>query len=73
MISQHRTVAREDFETQTGWKLEPQGACKAGACIPLPQTAQPDAAGRVDLEVLAGAMQLPLVHDERHGLWALGP
>jgi hypothetical protein len=50
---------------RTGWVLKPEGACKGDVCVPLPD--------RVDAEVLSERLRMPLLHDEAHGLWALGP
>jgi len=58
----------EDFQRQTGWLLKPEGACRAGVCIPLPPLQ-----ATVDVGVLAERLGMGVVHDERHGLWALGP
>ena len=52
-----------DFEARTGWSVQPQGLCQGDVCLPLPADA-------VDNGMLAG---MPLVHDEAHNLWALGP
>ena len=70
MITDTLTVDRSAFEARTGWTLKPEGACKAEACIPLAEVPQGDT---VQLDELAAAMNLPLVHDADHGLWALGP
>jgi hypothetical protein len=58
----------EDFERETGWLLKPEGACKAGVCIPLPPLR-----ATVDAGELADRLGMGVVHDDRHGLWALGP
>lgn len=58
----------EDFERGTGWLLKPEGACRGGVCIPLPPQAP-----TVDVGVVAERLGMALVHDERYGLWALGP
>jgi hypothetical protein len=74
MISKEQKVSRSAFEAGTGWKLEPQGACKGDVCIPLPKGALADPGEQqVDLPTVAAAMGLPLAHDAEHGLWALGP
>jgi len=66
------TVDQHDFETRTGWAIKPQGACKAEACVPLPpETRLGD--GRLEASVLSERLGMPLVADEAHGLWALGP
>lgn len=59
-----------DFESGTGWTVKPEGACRGDVCIPL-QGAVDD--GSIDVEVAAELMAMPLVAEERHGLWALGP
>ena len=57
---------------RTGWTVKDEGACKADVCVPLPHDARtPD--GRVDVEVLAARLGMPLVADAEHGIWALGP
>jgi peroxiredoxin len=61
-----------EFAERTGWKLEPEGACKDDVCVPLPSLA-PDADGRIDVTVVAESLGMPIAHDEAHGLWALGP
>jgi hypothetical protein len=69
VILEQLEVSREEFGRRTGWWAEPDGACKADRCVPLP-----DAAGeRLDVRTLAERLGMALVHDESHGLWALGP
>ena len=65
-------VDADEFETGTGWAIKPQGACKAEVCVPLPEGAR-TADGRLDLGVIAPRLGMPLVRDEDHALWALGP
>jgi hypothetical protein len=62
-------VPREEFERRTGWELKPEGLCKDELCIPYPM---PDG-DTVDLRAIAEALQMPLVSDEAHNLWSLGP
>jgi hypothetical protein len=64
-------VAPADLERQTGWELKPEGLCKDDRCFPL--TADAGAGGRLDVSVVADRLGMPLVHDERHEVWALGP
>jgi hypothetical protein len=59
----------ETFASRTGWEAKPEGACLGERCVPLP--ARED--GRVDVEDFANRVGRPIVHDEKHGLWALGP
>lgn len=70
MITESLTVDRTEFESRTGWHLRPEGACKGDHCIPLDPAPSGDT---VDVAALAKQMGLPIVHDEAHGIWALGP
>lgn len=66
MILTSPTVDTAELHRRTGWEVKPEGACKGDVCVPLggaPLTA----------EVLAERLGMPLVHDEQHGVWALGP
>jgi hypothetical protein len=69
MILERLDVTPEELERRTGWRLEPEGACKADRCVPLPLEAD----GGVDARNLAERLGMALVHDSGHGLWALGP
>src|SRR5437868_1808200 len=60
------------FEARTGWAIKPQGACKGEVCVPLPQGARL-AGGRLDVNVVAERLGMPLVRDGAEPLWALGP
>jgi hypothetical protein len=60
-----------ELERRTGWAIQPQGACKGGACVPLSDDAV--ANGRISIPRLAERLRMPLLRDEAHGLWALGP
>src|SRR5205814_386175 len=53
------------LERYTGWTVKPQGACRGEVCVPLERP--------LDVRELARRLRMALVHDERHGLWALGP
>lgn len=67
MILTSLQVDRDEFKQRSGWTIKPQGACKGDLCVPMPKDAPLDAA------VLSQRLGMPLVHDEEHGLWALGP
>jgi hypothetical protein len=54
-----------ELEQRTGWAIRPEGACRGDVCVPLPQP--------FDARELARRLQMPLVGDEQHGVWALGP
>ena len=70
MILTDLHVDREAFEQRTGWAIKPQGACKGDACVPLPGGAS---GGPLDVPLLSERLGMPLVHDDRDGLWAHGP
>lgn len=65
MILERLDQPPEELEARTGWEIKPEGACRREVCVPL---AQP-----FDVRDLARRLGMELVHDERHGLWALGP
>lgn len=69
MILESLEVSREAFERATGWAIKPQGACKAEMCVPLGGLG----GDVIDASALADRLGMPIVHDEDHGLWALGP
>ena len=55
----------DELESRTGWSIKPEGACRGDVCVPL--------ASPFDLTDVAKRLRMALVHDETHGLWALGP
>jgi hypothetical protein len=61
----------DELGRQTGWELKPEGLCKGDRCVPLPDGSGTN--GLVDVTVVAERLGMPLVHDDRNGLWALGP
>jgi len=72
MVLDRLDLTAEEFEQATGWKLEPEGACRDEVCVPLPPL-EVDADDRFDATVVADRLGMPIAHDETHGLWALGP
>jgi hypothetical protein len=58
-----------ELEAKTGWSLKPEGLCRDDRCVPFPSAAS----GPVDVGAVAERLRMPLVHDESHDLWALGP
>lgn len=70
MIVESLLIPRSEFEAGTGWELKPEGACRGEHCMPL---VDPPEGDMVDVAALAGQMHLPLVADERHAVWAVGP
>jgi hypothetical protein len=65
MIIERLDEPPAELERRTGWTIKPEGACRAEQCVPLPEP--------FDVRDLATRLRMPLVEDERHGLWALGP
>jgi hypothetical protein len=65
VILESLDVSTDEFERRTGWAIKPQGACKGDQCVPLPAGFQ--------VQDIAERLGMPLVRDEKHGLWALGP
>jgi hypothetical protein len=66
VILESLTLSPDDLERRTGWSIRPEGACKGDVCVPLPD-------GALDARVLSERLRMPLVGDEAHGVWALGP
>ena len=71
MILTSLDIDPEELERRTGWSIRPEGACKGDTCVPLPDEAV--TRGRVSVPHVAERLRMPLLRDETHGLWALGP
>lgn len=71
MLLEALSVPVAEFERATGWAITPEGACLGEICVPLPAGAVTD--GILDVAAVAEATEMPLVHDERFGIWAIGP
>ena len=69
MLLNRLDITAEELERRTGWKLEPEGACKGDRCVQLERHAD----GTLDARMLSDRLGMALVHDDGHGLWALGP
>jgi hypothetical protein len=65
MILRSLTEPPAELELRTGWKIEPQGACRGDVCVPL--------RAPFDVRHLAERLGMALIHDDTHQLWALGP
>ena len=68
MILERLEVTPEELRARTGWELKPEGLCKADRCVPFD-----DVGDRLDVGLIADRLGMALLHDEAHGLWALGP
>lgn len=64
-------VTADSFAEHTGWAPKPEGLCRGEVCVPAPGSLRAD--GTVDVEIAARRLGMPMVHDEAHGLWAVGP
>jgi hypothetical protein len=71
LILESLKVEVEDFETGSGWKLDQRGACWGEVCIPLASDTSTN--GLVDVALLARQLDMPIIHDEKHEIWSLGP
>lgn len=68
MIFTTSRVPVDEFERLAGWRAKPEGLCRGERCVPF----RPADPAMVELAAAAEALTMPLVHDPRHGLWALG-
>lgn len=72
MLLHAPVVDPDELATRTGWTIKPEGACLGDICVPLPADDRRDD-GMLDASMLADRLGAPLVHDQAHDLWALGP
>ena len=71
MILDSLTVDPEAFAAGTGWKSTPEGLCKGAQCVPAPEAIT--AAGQIDVSAAASKLNMAVVEDTQHGLFAIGP
>ena len=64
-------VTATEFAAATGWEPKPEGLCRGEVCVPAPGALRDD--GTVDVAATAGRLGMPVVHDDEHGLIAVGP
>lgn len=69
VILESLQIAPPELEARTGWAIKPEGACKGDRCVPLPDGSTES----VEVAAFAEKLRMPLLHDEAHGLWCLGP
>jgi hypothetical protein len=72
MILHDLSVEPSRFARETGWAVKPEGACLGDVCVPLPVEARGHD-GTLDVAVVAERLGMPLVRDEEHSLWGIGP
>ena len=65
MILARLDEAPAEFARRTGWTINSEGACRGDVCVPLREP--------FDVRELAERLGMALVHDDAHGVWALGP
>jgi hypothetical protein len=66
-------VDPEELRRRSGWEIKPEGACRGDVCVPLPRGGAAPAGGGIDARVLSERLGMPLLEEEGHGLWCLGP
>ena len=64
-------VTPAEFAADTGWDPKPQGLCRGEVCVPAPGSLRDD--GTVDVGAAADRLGMPVVHDDEHGVTAVGP
>ena len=69
MILRRLDVTANEFTLGTGWEVAAEGLCRGDLCVPFTV----DAAAGFSVAAAAERLGMPLVHDARCGLWALGP
>ena len=68
MIFRSAVVSADELARVSGWHLRTEGLCREDRCVPF-ATRDRNAVALADA---ARALGMPLVHDAKHGLWALG-
>ena len=72
VILDHLGISSAELHRGTGWEIRAEGACKEDVCVPL-SGVESRSDGSIDVRAFAHAMGMPIAHDEKHGVWALGP
>jgi hypothetical protein len=63
-------ISVEQFTQLSGWEPKPEGLCRGEVCVPAPGVLD----GRlVDVAAAAERLRMPIVHDDAHGVTAVGP
>jgi hypothetical protein len=72
MILQTLDAVEPDiFAERTGWSAKQMGMCRGEVCVPAPGSLRGD--GTLDVAIVAACLGMPIVHDEAHQVWAIGP
>jgi hypothetical protein len=63
-----------DVDRATGWRLGPEGLCRAETCVPVPRGREAEfvAGGAVNLAAFWRHMGHPVVKDDAGETWVLG-
>jgi len=64
-------VSPSDLEQVLGWALRPEGLCRSGLCVPIPDRASITDGEMVDLVALAGLVGSASVIDSDHSVVAV--
>lgn len=68
----------DELTRMTGWELKPEGACRDGVCVPIPEDRSREfmrgagASTLFNLAALASHIGAPLLHDAKNDVWSLG-
>ena len=73
MILTSARLSPAELREKTGWALKPEGLCRGDVCVPFRADDSSGFGASIDLAAAAPRLGMPLLHDEAHGLWALGP
>jgi hypothetical protein len=66
------TLAPDAVESALGWKLEPEGLCRDGVCVPVRGHEADIHSGGIDLAALAERLDRPVAIDTERAAAALG-
>jgi hypothetical protein len=72
-IVEGRVVLTHDALASIGWEVHPEGLCRDGVCIPVPEGAGIETGdGGIDLQALARVLDRPLALDLEESVGYLG-
>ncbi|MBX9790811.1 MAG: TlpA family protein disulfide reductase [Pirellulales bacterium] len=72
-------IPNDEVAAALGFEIKPEGACRAGLCIPLDRSPAAGFFRKVDnrdyfnVSKLATRLKQPVVVDREHGVWSFGP
>lgn len=72
MLADGPLIDAERLEPTLGWTLKPEGLCRDGSCVIVPDRAALERDGAVDVLAVAELLDRPAVHDEASGMVAVG-